>query len=623
MDRNSILGLVIIFGILIGFSYLNRPSKEQVDAARKRSDSLALVRAEEQRLIEAQNAAQLNQQTNTEDQEDETIRLQAGAFAPSLTGEKQLITLENDLISLKISTQGGHIHSAELKNYQTYTGQPLILFGDEQNRFGLEFWGNNNHIQTQSLFFTPSTQETQISVTGSEPYTLTMRLNAGPDSYIDYRYTLSASSYMVDFSIHFSGMNSIISSRVGSIDLNWDVLMPQLEKGAKNESNYTTIAYRFPNEEYEELKATNESSSQDIKTKLQWVGYKHQFFTTFLVAKESFLNANMESTTILNGIHTKRLSSRLSLPFENGINETLNLQFFFAPNHFNTLKEFEYGFENVIPLGSWIIKWINRYVIIFIFNILDNHITNYGLIIFLLTIIIKVVLFPLTYRSYVSQAKMRVLKPQVDELSTKFPKKEDAMKKQQAVMALYKKVGVNPLGGCLPMLIQFPILIAMFRFFPASFELRQKSFLWAEDLSSYDSILDLPFTIPFYGDHVSLFTLLMAAALYFTTKTSVSQMGDTNAQIPGMKFMMLYVMPIMLVFWFNGYSSGLSYYYFLSNVITLGQTYLIRLSVDDDAILKKLNENAKKPVKKSSFQDKLMKMAKEQQSKGRAKQTGR
>jgi YidC/Oxa1 family membrane protein insertase len=293
------------------------------------------------------------------------------------------------------------------------------------------------------------------------------------------------------------------------------------------------------------------------------------------------------------------------------VSEDFKMKIYFGPNHFNTLKTYGYNFEDVVPLGSWIIKWINRYVIIFLFDFLDNFFSSYGLIILLLTIIIKVVLLPLTYKSYLSQAKMRVLKPQIDIINEKYPKKEDAMKKQQTVMALYKKVGVSPLGGCLPMLIQFPFLIAMFRFFPASFELRQKSFLWAEDLSTFDSIIDLPFNIPYYGDHVSLFTILMAVALFITSKMSAGQMGDTNAQMPGMKFMMLYMMPVMLLFFFNNYSAGLSYYYFLSNVITLGQTLLIRRTVDDESLLKKLNENAKKPQTKSKFQAKLEEMTKQ------------
>jgi YidC/Oxa1 family membrane protein insertase len=613
MDRNTIIGFLLVLGIIIGFSYLNRPSKEEVETAKRRSDSLALVRAEQEQMLRA--AEEIAKQKMAERDSlaiiDQKLRL--GSFAEASLGERTFITLENNLMKINVSTLGGNIYSVELKNYFTYSQEPLVLFADDKNVFGLQFWGFNNNIETHKLFFTPDTPEQLITVTeatGSK--TLTMRLLAGELSYIDYEYTIYPESYMIDYSIRFTNMDNVISGRPGSIDLVWDFLLPQLEKGIENECNYTSISYRLPNGDFEELNPRSDKTNSEVKTRIQWIGYKQQFFSTFLVSDEHFLNADFSSTKIADGGYTKQFTSRISIPFDSGKDEVQNFKMYFGPNHFNTLKQYEYGFEDVVPLGSWIIKWINRYVIIFLFDFLDNYIGSYGLIILLLTIIIKVVLFPLTFKSYISQAKMRVLKPQVDEINAKFPKKEDAMKKQQSVMALYKKVGVSPLGGCLPMLIQFPFLIAMFRFFPASFELRQKSFLWADDLSTYDSIIDLPFSIPMYGDHISLFTLLMALAMFITSKTSTSQMGDTNAQMPGMKFMMLYMMPLMLLVWFNNYSAGLSYYYFLSNVITLGQTYLIRQTVDDQEILSKLNANSKKPVTKSKFQAKLEEMAKQQ-----------
>jgi YidC/Oxa1 family membrane protein insertase len=614
MDRSTIIGVVLIFGIIIGFSYLNRPSQQEIEAAKHRKDSLEIVRAEQEREYKESEALLMQRKAIGDSLSKIDDKNRLGSFSEASEGEQRFITLENELMKVQVSSLGGRIYSVELKNFHTYTKEPLILFADDKNLFGLQFWGNNNNIETQKLYFRPDTNEKLItSMSGMNPQTLTMRLAGGETSHIEYVYTIHPDSYLLDFSIRFTNMDNIISGRPGSIDLIWDFFLPQLEKGIKNECDYTTISYRLPNGDYEELNPRSDKVSDDIKTRIQWIGYKQQFFSTFLVAENNFLNANLESTKIAEGGYTKRFASRISLPFEGGKEERMNFKFYFGPNHFNTLSSYNYGFEDVVPLGSWIIKWINRYVVIFLFDLLDNRIASYGLIILLLTIIIKIFLFPLTYKSYISQAKMKVLKPQVDEIGAKYPKKEDAMKKQQAVMALYKKVGVSPLGGCLPMLIQFPILIAMFRFFPASFELRQKSFLWAEDLSTYDSIIDLPFTIPYYGDHVSLFTLLMAVALFITSKTSTAQMADTNAQMPGMKFMMLYMMPIMLLVWFNSYSAGLSYYYFLSNVITLGQTYLIRLTVDEQAILKKFNENAKKPVTKSKFQAKLEEFTKQKQ----------
>lgn len=611
MDRNTILGLVLIFVIMIGFGIMTQPSKEEREAMQRKADSLATVQAAtQQQRVEAEQKQQAIMADSVQKKE---VVAQMGSFASALEGEKRYVTLENNLMKVKVSTLGGRIYSVELKNFKTYTGEPLILFEGDENTFGLQFWGNNNNIQTNNLYFTPSVTDSLVSVGTLDSTGLTMRLQVADSAYIDYIYTIKNDSYLLGFDINFNGMRNTISGTMGSIDLLWNVNVRQLEKGYDNEKTYTTIAYHFMNEDYEEMNGRGQEAKEEITTKLKWIDFKQQFFSSIIVAKESFANADLKSTELKDGEHIRSFTSRIGIPFKNENNETIGFNFYFGPNHFKTLKKYEMNFEKVVPLGSNIIRWINKYLVINVFDFLSRYIGNYGLIILLLTILIKIVLFPLTYKSYLSSAKMRVLKPQVDEINQKYPKKEDAMKKQQAVMGLYKKVGVNPMGGCIPILIQFPILIAMFRFFPASFELRQESFLWAEDLSSYDSILTLPFEIPWYGDHISLFTILMAVALFLTSKMNTDQMGDTNAQMPGMKFMMTYMMPIMMLLWFNKYASGLSYYYFLSNVFTLGQTFLIRQFVDDQAILAKLHENAKKPVKKSKWQDKLEQMAKRQQ----------
>lgn len=612
MDRNTIIGIILIFAILIGAGYLNAPSKEEKEAMQRKSDSLARVRIEyEQKQKEAELAA-IKLKSDSIVKKEQVAQL--GSFASALEGVEKLITLENDLMKVKISTQGGRVYSVELKNYKTYTGQPLVLFSGRDNEFGLQFWGNNNDIQTNKLFFIPDSKDSLLKAgDGIDSLSLTMRLKVSGNSYIDYIYTIRKDSYLLDFNLRFNEMDAIINSKLGSIDLNWSTYLPQLEKGASNENTYTILSIMYPNNEYEEISGRGEEVKKEITTKVKWVAFKQQFFSSILISDDLFINTDLKSSTLKDGIFLKKFSARIAIPFIDGKNETVGLSFFFGPNHFNTLKKYNLGFEKVVPLGRNIIRWINRWVVIPVFDILDNKIASYGLIILILTILIKLVLFPLTYKSYLSSAKMRVLKPQVDEINAKYPKKEDAMKKQQTVMALYKKVGVNPMGGCIPILIQFPILVAMFRFFPASIELRQQSFLWADDLSSYDSILNLPFTIPMYGDHISLFTLLMAIMLYVTSRMNTDQMGDANAQMPGMKFMMLYLMPIMMIVWFNNYSSGLSYYYFLSNVFTLVQTLLIRRFVDDEEILAKLHENSKKPVKKSRFQAKLEEIARNQQ----------
>jgi len=611
MDRNTIIGIVLIFGILILFGYLNTPSKEKVAAMQHQADSIARANAEKAAEQKIAEAAMISAQTDSVKIKDDVKQM--GSFAASLKGEDKLITLENDLIKVKISNRGGRIHSVEVKNYKTYAGQPLTLFSGNESIFGLQFWGNNNNIQTQNLYFAPNRADSVILASNGESQKLTMRLNSGEKSYIDFIYTITPGSYLLGFDIHFSGMNGIVNGRNGTIDLNWSSKMVQQEKGAKNESNYTTISYCYPNNEYDELSPMSTDAKKDITTKVKWIAFKHQFFSSILVAKDGFVNANLESTKSLDGKSLKDFSARISLPLQDGKDETIGLNFYFGPNKFNILKSYNLGFEQNINLGKWIIKYVNRYFVIPVFDILGSKFANYGLIIFLLTLILKLILLPLTYKSYLSSGKMRVLKPQVDEINAKYPKKEDAIKKQQTVMALYRKVGVNPMGGCIPILIQFPFLIAMFRFFPASFELRQQSFLWADDLSSFDSIVNLPWDIPMFGAHISLFTLLMAGALFVTSKMNADQMGDTNAQLPGMKFMMIYLMPIMMVVWFNNYAAGLSYYYFLANMFTLGQTLLIRRFVDDEAILAKLHENAKKPVKKSKFQEKLENIAKQQE----------
>ncbi|HNT41181.1 MAG TPA: membrane protein insertase YidC [Tenuifilaceae bacterium] len=611
MDRNTILGLVLIFLIMIGFGYLAAPSKEEREAYVRKADSLARVQAEyEQKRAEEEKAKAAMLADTIQKKE---VQSQVGSFAPALEGERKFISLENDLMRVVVSNRGGRIYSVELKKFKTHAGEPLVLFNGDDNEFGLQFWGENNAVKTNDLFFVPQTSDTAVTASESQSASLTMRLQITDSSYIDYIYTVKPNSYMVDFDIRFNGMTKSIGGQAGSIDLLWNLKLNRLEKGIENERNYTTIAYTFLNNDYEELNPRSQDEKKELTTKLKWVDFKHQFFSSILVANEHFINSDLKMTNLNDSLHVKAMDARLSLPFKNQNDETLKLGFYFGPNHYKTLKEYNQGFEKVVPLGRNIVRWINKYVIILLFNWLSSFLTNYGIIVLIMTIIIKLVLLPLTYKSYLSSAKMRVLKPQIDEISKKYPKKEDAMKKQQAVMALYKKVGVSPMGGCLPVLIQFPILIAMFRFFPASFELRQQSFLWAEDLSSYDSILHLPFTIPWFGDHISLFALLMAISMVITSKMSNDQMADTNAQMPGMKFMMTWLMPVMMMFWFNNYSAALSYYYLLTNLISMLQTVLMRRFVDDEALLAKLHENAKKPVTKSKWQMRMEEVAKRQQ----------
>jgi len=438
-----------------------------------------------------------------------------------------------------------------------------------------------------------------------------MRLSADAESYIEYTYTIHGNSYMVDFDVNLVGMDDVIERNATTLDLNWKADFPHQEKSFDNERMNSTIYYRFSDDEVDYI-SERSADKEEIATDLQWVSFKQQFFSTVLIAKDGFEGPSELETTQEEEETTdvvKTCEAKLTIPFSHREMEHVAMQFYFGPNHYNSLKEFELGLEEMIPLGWGIFGWVNRLAVIPMFNLLKDTGLGYGLIILILTLVIKLALLPLTYKAYMSTAKMRVLKPEIEELNKKFEGKDDPMAKQQATMALYSKAGANPLGGCLPMVLQMPILIAMFRFFPASIELRQQSFLWADDLSSYDSIFDLPFDIPFYGDHISLFTLLMTVSTIFYSRQNMNMQAGTP-QMEQMKWMM-YLMPVMMLGWFNNYAAALSYYYFLANMVTFGQNFLFRKLVDEDALHKKMQENKKKPQKKSGFQKRLEDMAKQ------------
>ena len=534
-----------------------------------------------------------------------------GVFGEAAVGDKQYITLENDLIKMSISTLGGRPYSVELKNYQTHDSLPLILFDGDSTIFGLSFFAQNRSINTNELFFTPSSDQSHLDASNG-PVTLSMKLPAGENRYIEYVYSMTPGDYRVGFDMRFMNMNEIMSQNNNFIDLTWNIYVPQQEMGRTNELNYTTIFFKHYQDEVEKfnMRSKKDVFEKDIPTKMRWIAFKQQFFSSALIAENYFANATVRSIKLEDDPrYLKIFESQIGIPFEQSPNQEQKMTFFFGPNHFNTLKGYDLALENLVGLGGLMSRVINRYAIIPMFSFLNTFINNYGLIILILTIVIKMVLFPLTYRSYISMAKMRALKPEIDAINEKIPK-EKSMERQQATMALYKKAGVSPLGGCLPMVLQMPILLAMFRFFPTSIELRQEQFLWAHDLSTYDSILDLPFTIPMYGDHVSLFTLLMTASTILTMRIS-NQANMSQSQMPGMKGMM-YMMPVMFMFMLNSWSSALTYYYFLANIITFGQNQISKRFVDEDALRKKLHKKQKKTTvkKQSSFQKRLEDMAK-------------
>ena len=606
MDRNTITGLVVIALILIGYSYFMSPSKEELKAMHVR-DSIARVEAQRAAALEKERQADFAaQQQNTETQ-------QAGTEAifkqDSLPVEQY--TLENNKIKLHINTKGGCIDYVDLKGYRTHDSLPLILWKDHKSSMGLNFYARNKQINTADLIFVPNTNQKELNAEGAEQV-LTMRAYVDENKYLEFEYKLAPDSYMVDFNINTYNLNDVIASNTNFLTLYWGVDMPQLEKSRDFESRYTGVYYNFSNNDVEHLSLTGDEKV-DLPTSVKWVAYKQQFFSSVLIANESFPNVLVSTANNTNPGFLKTADAEISLPYSGKAIEKYDMRFYFGPNSYPTLREYGKDIElpKLVDLGWKWIAWFNRYVVIPIFNFLETNVTlNYGLIIFLLTLIIKLVLFPLTYKSYMSQAKMRVLKPQIDEINKKIPA-DKAMERQQAVMKLYKKAGVNPMGGCLPMLLQMPILIALFYFFPGAIELRQKSFLWATDLASYDSIATLPFTIPFYGNHVSLFCLLMTITnILYMWYNSKNQ--PQNDQMKGMQVMM-YIMPIMFLFIFNSYSSGLSYYYFIATLITIVQTWAIRKFVNDEKLLKQIELAKTKPVKKSKFQQKLEEMQRMQE----------
>ncbi|MEN8224046.1 MAG: membrane protein insertase YidC, partial [Bacteroidota bacterium] len=605
---------------------------------RRISDSINEVnRAEQAAIREQQQAEQPASEVIPVDSSSQYQMLNEkyGAFGHSGEGTEEFITVENDLMKLLFSSKGGRIYSVELKEYKTYDSLPLILFNADTARFGFNFFSKNKHLNTNELYFQASLPESHLSgdnyitVSGEDSVQLILRLyaDASPgalstDKYFEYAYTIHGDAYMLDYALHLKGLNNEITTQMPStLELDWVTYLRKQEK-TQDRLSGTTIYYRANDNEVDYL-SESDSDEKKFGDKLEWISLKQRFFSaTLIINDEHFDNPDLAHSIEENAYserYLKTMVAKLDVPV-NGFNDSrTNFRFYFGPNDYNILTSYKLDMERQIPLGwsFFLLQWINRYAVIPIFTWLGSYGWNYGIVILVLTILLKIFLFPIAYKTYRSTAKMRVLKPEVDEINKKYPKKEDAMKKQQATMALYKQVGVNPMAGCVPMLLQFPILIALFRFFPASIELRQKSFLWATDLSSYDSIATLPFEIPFYGDHVSLFTLLMTVSTIIYTWMN-NQMMSSSQQMPGMKTMM-YLMPIMFLGWFNNYASGLSYYYMLANLITFAQMFLIRRTINEDKIYKKLQENKKKPKKQSGFQKKLEEAARKRQSPSKRK----
>lgn len=638
MNKNSIIGIVLIIGILVGWSIWVTPSKEEIARQREIQDSIyqanrARYIADSILFMEAQKAAeqQLSTQSETNVASDAVMRDKYGVFTTTAKGEEQLYTIENDVLKMTLTTKGAYVKTVELKDYKTWDSLPLIGFDENTSKFNLSFFASNRNVNTIDLFFTPYLNNYPYDgdgkiVVGEKPVVLSFRAYSddltdvlNPNQYIEFTYTITKDEYMVDFDVKTVNMKNIIASNTNFITIDWYVDLLKQEK-AVDRYNGSNVYYKFLSDDVESLsgdRGGEKDGEKDLRANLKWLSFKQRFFSYSLIAKDYFnsaivgLKTDVRST---NPRYLKTMYAAVDVPFDAfQENNTLAMQFYYGPNSLKIMDKYDLDLDKQIPLGGKLVGWINRYIVVNVFDWLGSYGWNYGIVILVLTIIIKLALMPFAYKSYQSTAKMRVLKPEIDEINAKYPDEKDNMKKQQAVMDLYKKAGASPTSGCLPMLLQLPILWAVFRFFPSSIELRQQPFLWADDLSTYDSILDLGFNIPFYGDHVSLFTLLMTVTTILYTYINNKQMAATNQQgMKGMKVMM-YIMPIMFLGLFNSYSAGLSYYYMLVNIITFIQMYLFRVFTDEDKLRKKIELAKQRPVKKSRFQKRLEEMQKQQQ----------
>lgn len=632
MDKNTGIGLLLIGAVLFGWFYFMQPSKEEIAKEKEKiaryQDSIAAVQKQINdsiALVEANKPVEEIDSAQTDSVAALTAANAFGLFSEHAVGQENFITVENDKFILTFSTKGATLVSAKLKDYHTYKNRfikqvndTLDLIQDKTASYGFDFSAKGKNINTSNLFFEPSEQS--IVLSGEEIKSLSFKayVNGSKDKYIEYLYTFTGNNYMLDFNIQFQQMNQIIDPQSKNLPFAWNLTAPSQERHAKTEREKSTIYYATAKKnKVSKIKRGGGAAEKTIDEPVKWISFHQQFFSTAIISKNAFDQQAIQLKTAIpanNDSTNMMYNANWNLPYAFNESESIAMQMYVGPNHYNTLKKYDLNLEDQIDLGMFaLFSVVNKWLIIPVFNFFDSFNLNYGLIILLLTVIIKILLSPVQYKTYVSSAKMRILKPEVDELNAKFPKTEQALQKQQAMMALYKKAGVSPFAGCIPSLLQMPILIAMFSFFPSAIELRQQGFLWAEDLSSYDSILKLPFNIPFYGDHVSLFTLLMTATTMIFTAMNSSQMNMSGPQAKQMKIMM-YVMPILFLGVLNSYSSALSYYYFLSNVIGIILILIIRnYVVNEDKLRLQIEENKKKPVKKSKFQARLEEVQKMQE----------
>jgi YidC/Oxa1 family membrane protein insertase len=626
-DLNSLIGFVLLGAIMIWYFYNNQPTPEQIanQKAEQVQDSINKAEA-------ASNNNEVQQQSpeiTTLQASDSLVMAETqnrlGAFAysaslPSATDHETV--LENDLLRIKVSNKGGQITEVLLKDFLTYNKLPLYVIKDKNASFNLSFATQDNRkLQTKDLYFEPTL------TTNGENQVLSMKLKVASDKWLEYRYELKPDDYMLDFAIKSQGMENAINTSQ-NLDLDWQLKSYRTEKSVKYENQYTDLRY-LENGEFEYMNAMSDEDEEEVKG-LNWVSFKQQFFASVLLAEDKFESARLISKNLVQNedidtIFTKQYAAYIPLEATGG-DLNYNMNMYYGPVDYQILSQYEgKQLDRIVSLGWGIFRWINKFIFVPVFSFLSVFIGNYGIAIILLTIVVRIFMSPVVYKSYLSSAKMKVLRPEMQEINEKLKGKENAMKRQQETMALQRKAGVNPLSGCIPALIQMPVFFALFRFFPANIDIRQNGFLWADDLSAYDEVLQLPFKIPFYGDHVSLFPILASVAIFFYMQMTQSQ--QMNMQQPAqegmpdmqkMMKMMMWFSPIMMMFFFNSYASSLSLYYFVSNLLTIAIMLVIKhFIIDEDKIHAQIQENKKRPEKKkSAFRQKLddaMKQAQQQQ----------
>ena len=633
MNKNTIIGFVVIGVIMFGFSwYQSSQYKEQMQQEAQAASEQTIEMTEEALIasMEAEIAQEQEKAESVETEQPETVAVTVQELTLPYKDEQlnaaydnlqlnadlypQFDTLSNDVVEIVFTTKGAQPYSVRLKNYTAYNPEDpdkpkdLMFVRPNHSHYNVSLElaaavsGTKDILNTKDFYFQLDKEQSTDSL-----IVMTLPYEGG---CIQQKYWIAEGSYMLKNEMSFIGMDKLVDDITDTYATDWQVFVPRLEKGYKNEKQYSKLDYCFPGEdEIEEIaKGTDEHAR--VNSRVEWFAFQQQFFSAIMTPEKPFSSADFTVNYYSDQEYLKDgnlmvCTAKLKSTFDKGTDTVVIANnFYIGPNDYKTLKGYGKNYEQIIPLGGWMVSWFNKLVIIPVFDFLGKFISNYGIVILLLTLLIKLLLSPLTIKSYKSSAKMQVLKPEIDKLNEKYPKKEDAMKKQQAMMNLYQKAGVSPMGGCLPMLLQMPILFAMFRFFPASIELRQQSFLWADDLSAYDSIIEFGTSIPLLGDHISLFALLMAASMFLYSKMSSAQMGDGG--MAGMKFFSLYLMPIMMFFICNSLSSALSYYYLLSNLVTMVMTWYIRkYVVTEDKVRAAMAAAAAKPRQKSKWQLRL------------------